>query len=49
MSRKPLRATDRRKGKVRDPQKESSTGSANPLASLFNDRRHPNGSGKRAH
>lgn len=47
MSHKPHRSDDRRKGKVRDPLKESESGSSNPLASLFNDRRKPNGHGKR--
>lgn len=48
MGHRPLRATDRRKGKVKNPERESSSGSGNPLADIFNDRRKPNGSGSRA-
>lgn len=53
MSKKPLKATDKRrqaahKGKsgVREP--ESGSGEGSPLASLFNERRKPNGRGKKA-
>lgn len=48
MSHRALRATDRRKGKVRKPEQEQSTGAGHPLAGLFHDRRHPNGSASRA-
>ena len=51
MSKKPLKATDRRRnsGKhgVRSPENDDE-GSGNPLANLFNDRRKPNGHGKKA-
>jgi hypothetical protein len=51
MSHKPLKATDRRRqsrraGKISEPDDDG--GSARPLADLFNDRRKPNGRGKRA-
>ena len=48
MAHRPLRATDRRKGKVKNPEKQSESGSGSPLADIFNDRRHANGAGKRA-
>lgn len=51
MTHKPLKATDRRRhgrkaGKISEPG--DNDGSASPLADLFNDRRKPNGKGKRA-
>ena len=51
MARKPLKATDRRRqsrkaDRISEP--DSDTGGAPPLADLFNDRRKPNGRGKRA-
>lgn len=50
MSKRPLKATDRRRNSkkhdVRQP--ESDAGSGSPLADLFNDRRKPNGHGKKA-
>lgn len=51
MSKKPLKATDRRRnsGKrgVRAPESEDD-GAGSPLANLFHDRRKPNGHGKKA-
>lgn len=51
MSKKPLKATDRRRnsGKhgVRGTDAEEG-GSGAPLANLFNDRRKPNGHGKKS-
>lgn len=51
MAHKPLKATDRRRqsrkaGKISQPDGDS--GTAEPLADLFNDRRKPNGRAKRA-
>lgn len=49
MSKKPLKATDKRrqskKRGVKEPESDSGAGA--PLADLFNDRRHANGKGKR--
>jgi hypothetical protein len=51
MSHKPLKATDRRRAGSGDNVKFTvgtrSDGAANPLADIFNDRRKPNGHGKR--
>lgn len=50
MSKKPLKATDKRrqskKRGVKEP--ESDMGAGPPLADLFKDRRRPNGRGKKA-
>jgi hypothetical protein len=48
----PLKATDRRRNKrtarVEKPTDDDNSGAGTPLANLFNDRRKPNGRGKRA-
>lgn len=50
MTHKPMRATDRRRqrrgARIDEPDQDS--GAGDPLADLFNDRRKPNGKGKRA-
>lgn len=53
MAKQPLKMTDRRRRthtgeKVQGPASGGGNGSGAPLARLFNDRRHPNGSGKRS-
>jgi hypothetical protein len=51
MTRKPLKATDRRRQSrkaERISEPDSDAGAGAPLADLFNDRRKPNGRGKRA-
>jgi len=50
MGQKPMRATDRRRNyhKVDVDEDKSESGHGRDLADLFNDRRHHNGSGKRA-
>jgi hypothetical protein len=51
MAHKPLKATDRRRQSrkaERISEPDESGGAGAPLADLFNDRRKPNGRGKRA-
>jgi len=48
----PLKSTDRRRNRrthrVEQPDSDDNNGAAKALANLFNDRRTPNGKGKRA-
>lgn len=51
MSKKPLKSTDRRRNSKSHgvkPVSKDTDGAGPPLASLFNDRRRPNGAGKKA-
>lgn len=52
MSKKPLKATDRRRNRknagIPAPDTQGNTGVGAPLADLFNDRRGRNGQGKKA-
>ncbi|MFD9947199.1 MULTISPECIES: hypothetical protein [Nonomuraea] len=50
-TRKPMAATDRRRGGIGDNVRftvpKDTDGAGPPLAEIFNDRRKPNGTGKR--
>ncbi|MDP9870409.1 hypothetical protein J2S55_009747 [Streptosporangium brasiliense] len=49
-TKRPMKATDRRRGGIGDNVKftvQDTDGAGPPLADIFNDRRKPNGTGKR--